>query len=124
MKKELIFGIGLALASTGALAQELGFNDWDADANGVINQSEWNSGLAQNDLFGTYDANDDGVLDEQEWGDIGTNLGFNEWETDNQEGISENEFGTGLWGEYDADQSGDWAENEWDDADEEGWFDV
>lgn len=124
MKKQLILGLGLALASSGALAQEeLGFDDWDTDASGAIEEQEWNAGLEENGVFGGWDANDDDILDENEWNETGLGVGFGDWETDGEAGLTEDEFGTGLYQEYDADGDGAWSEEEWGEAEELGWFD-
>jgi hypothetical protein len=84
MKKELIFGLSLALASSVALAQEEGFGLWDTDTDGFLNEEEFGAAGVGGD-FGEWDGDGDGLISEDEWG-LGEEEGLTE-----EEGVAEEE---------------------------------
>ena len=87
------------------------FNEWDADADTEITESEWNEGWADVDLFGEWDADADGFLTEEEWtsgteewNNVGWDWGtFGDWDTDANAELNEEEFGQGFYTVWDAD---------------------
>ena len=64
------------------------FATFDEDSDGWLDPTEWNNAFADSEWFGTFDANADDSLDEDEW-DTGL---FNDWDTDDNEEIDEDEF--------------------------------
>lgn len=109
MKRTLINGIGgglvafSLLSAGGAFAEGEGFNEWDSNADGVVNYEEFDTGFDDEGLFDTWDANGDNMLDE-------------------------NEYGEGIFNTYDEDGNGDLSEDEYgdfnDDAGDNGFWDV
>lgn len=124
MKKELIFGLSLALASTGAFAAEWGFNEWDGDGDGALTEEEFGAGFENAGLFNTWDENGDGVLAEDEWSNIGVDADYASWDENGDGALAEDEFETGLYNTWDDNADGVIGAEEWDDAGDEGWFDV
>lgn len=129
--------LALALMAAPAAAQGA-YGDWDADTSGSITSEEWNTGWANYGLTGDIDQNDDRMLDRTEFEQaIGDEAGFNErygetafddWDANDDDMLSDEELGTGMYTAYDADASGDLNEEEFatfgDDAGEDGLFDI
>lgn len=64
--------------------------------------------------FTEWDANQDMGLDETEWGTAWNDRGiFDRWNTTADEGLEREEFGTGLIGAWDRDNDQRLAESEW-----------
>lgn len=66
-------------------------DDWDLfDANDddLIDDTEWNEGLADSDWFGTFDADDDELVDNDEWN---TGL-FDDWDMNDDGFLDEEEW--------------------------------
>lgn len=123
MRKEIIFGLLLALGSGPALAQEdnsQAFTDWDADQSGYIDDEEFGTGIGENDYFGAWDENEDDQITEDEFGTVG----FDNWDADDSGFIDEQEYNAGLFDTWDSDNTDYLDYSEWDDAGDEGWFDV
>jgi Ca2+-binding EF-hand superfamily protein len=97
----------LSLASTVAVllipahvhAQETWtYTDWDDDGNLELSSHEFNAGLSDSGVHGAWDRDDDAGLNE---GEFATGM-FSNWDMDNDLQISEEEYtaGTDRW--YDA----------------------
>lgn len=96
--KRLLMGMCVAMFSAGTAysAGEVGakFTTWDANSDGVIDQSEFLSGMAKSDGFDVVDTNNDGMIDREE-------------------------YTMGTWKAYDADNDGMWSQTEagvWEDS--------
>lgn len=103
---KLVGGVALAAALAGgttAHAVENDFGAWDADGDGLIGFSEWDTGFDDEGLYSDWDADGDGALTEDEYGD-------------------------GVFGLYDENDDGVWSEEEYntwqDDAGDGGFWDV
>lgn len=95
-----VFGAALLTAAP-LLAQDM--SEWDANADGVIDQEEFTTG----------------------WNDVGA---YGEWDADGDGSLTEEEFNAGLYNGYDADDSGAIEEPEFgdvgDDIGDGGLFDI
>ena len=83
---------------------------WDADASGDLTENEFNEaadawyGDADYGTYGDWDADGDGVLTESEWEQGFNNYDlFDEWNTNDDDYLSMDEFGEGLYGVADMD---------------------
>lgn len=103
--------------------EEVGFNDVDQDESGLIDASEWATGVNTRDMFYDLDENEDTFLDNDEYSAGGFEQDFDTVDADDDDLIGESEFGQGLFDDWDSndDQAVDQAE--WD-AGESGIFDV
>ncbi|TFL17241.1 hypothetical protein [Jannaschia formosa] len=61
--------IGAAVLIVGQPVFAQTFTDWDADGDGTLTRSEWDTGVTDSDLFGNWDANDDGTVSAVEYED-------------------------------------------------------
>ena len=84
----------LVLMGTPALAQ---WDQWDANADGVLAEDEFNTAFGEAGVYGEWDEDDDGAL-------------------------TQDEFGGGVFGLYDEDEDGAWSEEEFGAFEEDGWF--
>ena len=85
-----------------AIANELGYDDWDTDASGVIESSEFDTGFGDVGIYDRWDADNDGLL-------------------------SEDEFNEGVFGRYDVNDDGVLDDNEyasWAEEEERGFWDI
>ena len=86
------------------------FNEWDADANAEINESEWDEGWTDTNLFSEWDTNADDNLTQEEWTagtEEWTNTNwdwglFEDWDADANAELTQDEFGAGLYTAWDA----------------------
>jgi Ca2+-binding EF-hand superfamily protein len=46
------------------------YSSWDADGDGMLTEDEFNTGI-----YDSYDADDSGVIEEPEFGDVGDDMG-------------------------------------------------
>lgn len=122
MRKELILGLALSFAAGGAVAQEADFGSWDANGDGYLDEQEFGAGMSESGVFSAYEEDDDGVIGEEEWNAIGTDITWDEWDSDGEYGLTEDEFGTSLYDSADVDDDNLVSEGEWADAQDEGWF--
>lgn len=93
------------------------YNKWDADRNGIISQSEWQAGIGNRgaDLNTRFGVAPDGDL-------------YTQWNTDGADGLTEQEFNTGIYGGYDRNRNNVIEEPEFgdlgDDIGDGGFWDV
>lgn len=102
---------------------EEGYSRWDADANTMMDRNEYNTAWNEAGYFGRWDANRDGYIDESEWNagrnaymrdlDEGQIDAYNEWDTDADGRLSEEEFRDRAFDVYDTDQDGSLSEAEY-----------
>lgn len=99
------------------------FDEWDVDGDGVVDESEYSTGL-----FGTFDANSDSNITEEEWDDQFGNASagldrdwFDIWDVNDDGVLDQNEVSAGLYDYHDADDDGLLGAAEWE---EEGLFDI
>ena len=94
----------------GASAQQ-SFATWDADADSLIGEEEWNAGFGDTNVFGDWDANGDGGIDEAEFF-TGVGAGafdaaefgnFAAWDASGDGKLDQAEFNRGFFGFYDRD---------------------
>ena len=96
----------------------------DADADGVITQSEWTEFRMQNDArFGAWDTDGDGFLSADEYSagvelqDDADTFGawdefYGPWDADADGMLSADEYDAGLWTTFDADDDDVWSAEE------------
>ena len=110
------------LAPAGAGAQE--FGAWDANADSVIGEEEWNAGFGGTNVFGDWDANGDGGIDEAEFA-TGAGAGafdaaefgdFAAWDANDDKRLGQAEFNRGFFGFYDRDDVAGLSEAEFGEA--------
>ncbi|MDV6317488.1 hypothetical protein [Chromohalobacter sp. HP20-39] len=121
MRKEMIFGIALALASTGAFAS---FSSQDADGNGKVSKDEFYGAVSDQGKFSDWDLNGDGLIDEDEFNELGYDWDYDTWDANSDGYLDSGEFYDGIYTTYDANEDGHWDDGEWDDAGDDGWLDV
>ena len=102
----------LTLAAGTAMAQDSMMSTFDADADTMVTQDEFNTGLTGAGTFGTMDADASGTLSAEEYGMDTSGADYAAYDTDASGDISEEEFNTGVFGGYDSDASGDLNEEE------------
>jgi len=100
-KSAAVLACALSLLGGPLLAQDMG--EWDANADGLVDQEEFNTA----------------------WGDTGT---YGAWDRDGDGSLTKEEFNAGLYDGYDADDSGAIEEPEFgdvgDDIGDGGLFDI
>lgn len=109
MKKELIIGLSLTLASTVTFAESPSFEEFDLDSDGLISQDELYRGLEDRGSFARIDADSDGIIDEAEIADVG--IDASSWDINGTD-IGESEFNSGIFDRLDANQDGEISEEE------------
>jgi hypothetical protein len=108
-----------------AVAQMASPMTYDTDADGMINQDEFNAGFTESGSYTGYDADGDGMLNQQEFDSAFTNregfgemMGerefgtFSDYDTDADGMLNEDEYNTAFFNQYDMDGSGDIDEAE------------
>lgn len=92
-----------ALLAGPAVAQDMGYDDWDADGDGALSEDEFMTGFGE---VGAYDS----------------------WDEDGDGSLTEDEFNAGIFDSYDDDDSGVIEEPEFGDANDdmgdEGFWDI
>ncbi|MDW5377686.1 hypothetical protein R6258_12210 [Halomonas sp. HP20-15] len=122
MRKELIFGIALALGSTGAFAAS--FESQDANGDGKLSKDEFYSSVSDIGTYSDWDLNDDGLIDDNEFGKLNNDWTYGEWDANGDNYVDSGEFYDGIFTNFDADENGNWDDGEWDDAGNAGLFDI
>ncbi len=121
-----VVALAVGFAPALGLAQEaFDYGTWDANDDGILSQDEYG---AIGDSFGEYDANGDGFVNEEEyagfadagWGEENEQTAglFNEWDDNEDNQLSEDEWG-------DEEEFAGWDENQsaaLESEEEEGWF--
>lgn len=92
------------------------FDDWDEDADELVDRNEFGQTFAESDYYDDWDANSDGEIDEAEWQsgidnnfsnyDRDTYGDFNEWDTNRDRIIDEDELIVGNFTVWDTDRDG------------------
>lgn len=83
------------------------FKNWDKDNDGVINYTEFESGMKDEGLFTRYDTSGDGVIDQEEWKQARKSSEyikegyFTSWDQDNNGSLSKHEFIKGAYETWD-----------------------
>ena len=119
MKTFLMSSAAALLIAGTAVAQS---DDWDANADGMIDREEFNAGMGDS-AFGAWDTNEDGMLtsDEYQAGvemqDDADSFGtwderYADWDANSDESLSAEEYGEGLFGQFDEDDDDMWSEEE------------
>lgn len=135
MKRTLLTTLGLSVllatgcASTGYAedtSADMGFMDWDADRDGMVARSEFQTGYVQNGWFNDVDRNRDGMLTNDEFAAASAGWSidgnaFATWDANRDGMIDSNEFGMGTFSTWDRNRDGMLDENEFVAGD--GWFD-
>lgn len=103
--------LAIMLASGAVVAQDES-GSWDANTDGGVDLTEFETGTRDAGLFSNLDADADDSLSEQE-----IEAGFGEgnystWDQDGDGEIRESEFLSGLYNTYDLDASGSLDESE------------
>jgi hypothetical protein len=125
MTKTLTAAAALLALALPAAAQMASPMTYDTDADGLINQDEFNAGFTGAGSYTTYDADQDGMLNQEEFDTAFTNregfdemMGerefgtFSDYDTDADGMLNEEEYNTAFFNQYDADGSGDIDEME------------
>ena len=113
------------LLPAGASAQQ-SFQTWDADADALIGEEEWNEGFGATSLFPDWDANGDGGIDEAEFAtgvgaggfDAAEFGGFAAWDASGDGRLDADEFSRGFFGFYDRDDVAGLSEAEFGEAED------
>lgn len=92
------------------------YTDWDDDGNLELTESEVSAGVSEAGTFDAWDRDEEAGLNE---GEFATGM-FSSWDTDNDLQITEEEYGTGSEGWFGADYSTPFTEY---DADTSGYID-
>ncbi|MGK7397431.1 MAG: hypothetical protein ACNS62_22835 [Candidatus Cyclobacteriaceae bacterium M3_2C_046] len=92
------------------------YEDWDADADELIDEDEFGTAYTDVGYYETWDLDNDGILDQEEWEEgIGTYYDaynydafgtFEDWDLDNDGLISDEEFTDGNFTFWDTDGDG------------------
>ena len=116
--------LGTGALALAALAQTSQFDDIDHDHDNRITLDEWHGGTADRGIFSDRDGNDDLRLDENEFDALGFDDDFDEWDTNGDDYLNDNEYYDGAFNYFDEDEDGHWDGDEWDDAGDRGFWDV
>jgi hypothetical protein len=120
--KPLILAAGFAMASSLAFAADLG--EFDANADGVLDENEYYGYVSDAGVYSEWDADNDGFIEENEFGELGVDNDFSDWDEDNNDYLDTAEVYDGLYSSFDENENGHWDSGEWDDANEAGVFDM
>lgn len=129
MRKEIIFGIAMAIGSGAAFAQDSGsgspdMSDWDSNGDGMLTEDEFYDGVSDAGLYDDWDTDSDGLIEESEYSQIGIDDSYDSWDANSDGYLDSGEFYDGIYSYYDENEDGHWDDGEWDDAGDAGWFDV
>lgn len=88
------------------------YDTWDNNSDGIIDNDEWSYGF--NDEFGdeysefsAWDTDGNNEIDNNEFSEAYNNSGiYDDWNTNDQEGIDENEAAEGIFSIFDGDSDG------------------
>jgi hypothetical protein len=116
--------LALSLLSPLAMAQTVGFDDYDVDNDGLLSEQEFMGSASDFGAFDTWDNDSDGLLSDDEWGSIGLNEDFGTWDDDDDGFLNEDEYYSGTFDTFDENENGHWEDGEWDDAGDAGLIDV
>lgn len=110
--------------AAGEAAREIGtaFEEVDLDADGTVDQEDWNSWWDDNDWFSNWDLDTDGYLNENEFRTVVQGRAFGEnfdtsvftrWDQDGDERLSEDELRSGAFDWMDEDGNDQVTDDEW-----------
>lgn len=106
--------------AAGCGPSQYGFDHWDSNDNDLIENEEFNQGLYDSDYYSNWDSDVGGSLTEEEWSvgieswsEYDGNVGFSDWDLNNDNEISEDEFGNGFFDTVDEDKNNTIDQNEW-----------
>ena len=109
-------------------SEERSYGRWDEDQSAGLDEREYKTAWDESGYFSRWDANSNGFLDESEWHSARNHLMeqdtpgsansivFEEWDTDDDNKLSEEEFRRGVFQYHDRDQDRFISEeeyNEW-----------
>ena len=130
-KMNLIFSLCLAVVvafMTGCSSNNYAYDGWDNDGNAYLDNTEFESAVAEIGYYNSWDIDDDNYLTEDEWNDgINEYLDgydyseygvFSDWDADANGMLDNNEFYDGLYGVVDQNDNDLIEENEYD-----TWYD-
>ena len=89
--------LGTGALALAALAQTSQFDDFDIDHDNRITLDEWHGGTADRGIFSDRDGNDDLRLDENEFDALGFDDDFDEWDTNGDDYLNDNEYYDGAF---------------------------
>ena len=113
IKLATVSAFALALSTGAVLAQGSMMGEYDADADTMVNQDEFNTGFGGSGTFAGMDADGSGSLSEDEMAaDTSGTMMMEDYDADASGDVSEDEFNQGTFAGYDTDQSGDLSESE------------
>lgn len=121
--KNAIFGFAvvLGLASTPAMAAT--FSSLDENSDSQISKDEFYGSVADAGIYSDWDADSDGLINESEFDAFDYDWDYTAWDVNEDGYIDSGEFYDTYYVTYDADENGHWDNGEWDDAGEAGLFD-
>lgn len=92
MNRQILLLGFLAAFAIGPVYAEADFGEWDANEDGVINESEYALGFENDGIFEKWDANEDEVLDKDEFGEMFYTL----FDVDENDELTVAEFDQGV----------------------------
>lgn len=118
MKRSIRFGASLAAlflmfgfaACSSATEENREYGDVDIDGDAVLDDNEFAAVWDETGFYDRWDIDQDGYIDDQEWTDVPSqyrgdvNTGLQEWDSDADQRLSEDEFRTGVYGYVDRDR--------------------
>ncbi len=99
----------LLITACSTPVEERSYGRWDEDRNATLDEREFGTAWGEEDYFRRWDANNDSYLDESEWNSTrSAQLGeydgsFQDWDTDGDNQLSEDEFRIGVYSYFDKD---------------------
>lgn len=126
MRKWVIFATSILFAGGIASADQTfeSFDTADTDDNGSISKDEFYGLVSDAGIYSDWDYDADGFIEEDEYNEIGLDEDFGAWDVNDDTYLDTDEFYDGYFTAFDEDENGHWDSLEWDDAGDAGLFDV
>ena len=126
MRTWIIFATSVLLTGAIASADETfeSFETADTDGNGSISKDEFYGLVSDAGIYSDWDYDADGFIEEDEFNEIGLDEDFGVWDVNDDTYLDTDEFYDGYFTTFDEDEDGHWNDLEWDDAGDAGLFDV
>ena len=126
MRKWVIFATSILFAGGIASADQTfeSFDTADTDDNGSISKDEFYGLVSDAGIYSDWDYDADGFIEEDEYNEIGLDENFGAWDVNDDSYLDTDEFYDGYFTAFDEDENGHWDSLEWDDAGDAGLFDV
>ena len=100
------------------------FETADTDDNGSISKDEFYGLVSDAGIYSDWDYDADGFIEEDEYNEIGLDEDFGAWDVNDDTYLDTDEFYDGYFTTFDEDEDGHWDDLEWDDAGDAGLFDI